>query len=138
MKASAYPAVSSGGPTNKYAAAPGGVQRNDRNDSACLKSTGAIWPKTAALKPATAPISATSVSPRARLRRSSNPIVVESHFDRAMPKSNAGNAARGAAVVWPVPNATPKQIAITAGIGDNQGRGVSSLGEATAKRLCRG
>ena len=84
---------SASSPTNKNAAAPGGVQRNDRIDSACLKSIGATCPATAAPKPATAPISATIVSPRARLRRTSDPMIVESHFDRATPKSIAGIAA---------------------------------------------
>src|SRR3954451_24991660 len=102
MKATAYAKLSFEVPTNKNAAAPGGVQRNARVDSACLKSNGASWPATAALKPATAPINAITVSPRARLRRSSDPIVVDSHLERAMPKRIVGIAVKRANTKLPV------------------------------------
>jgi hypothetical protein len=76
-------------------------------DSACLKRMGATWPTAAAPRPAIAPIKAIIVSPRARLRRRTEPIVVESHFESATPKRIAGTPQISVVKRLPVPSPAP-------------------------------
>ena len=63
-------------------------------DSEWRKSTGAIWPSIAPVKPAPTPTSASKVSARVCFLRSSDPTDVEIHFDKLIPKNTATIAIR--------------------------------------------
>src|SRR5690349_3276733 len=117
------------------AAAPGGVQRNERINCACRNRIGAICPASAPPSPAIAPISATRVSPRARFRRNNDPRTVPSHFDNATPNSAIGSAATNVGARLPVPKPAPIAMAMIAGTAITEWSVVNSLMKSTANSL---